>query len=140
MLCGLYLQKKGIFYCKNEDTKELHPCLGFFLCFSLSLSLSPSHASPDSDVAFWEEGRMDIGVCERVHFSLEKKVNRWSHYQHSHLGRHSRFLLVLLSCINGIKSKPHIHSYFLTAFPLEDFMNPGKYNITYMCSLKYDTN
>ena len=101
MLCGLYLKKKGIFYCKNEDTKELHPCLGFFLCFSLSLSLSPSHASPDSDVAFWEEGRMDIGVCERVHFSLEKKVNRWSHYQHSHLGRHSRFLLVLLSCING---------------------------------------
>ena len=45
----------------------------------------------------------------------------------------------MLYCIDGIKGKPQIHSYFLRAFPHKDFMNQGKYDITYMCNLKYDT-
>ena len=125
-------KKKAFIILRMKTLKNCTLVLAFpLILFSFLSSLFPGspfimnylHASPESDFAFWEEGRMDIGVCEWVHFSLEKKVNRWYHYQHSHLGIHSRFLPALLSCINGIKSKPHIHSYFLTVFPLEDFMN-----------------
>ena len=141
--------KKGIFYFKNEDTKELHPCLGFssnpiFLSLEsipwITLHNELPACKPWFRLCFL--GRRQDGHRRLwgSTFLLGENSEQWHHYQHSHLGRHSRFLPALLSCINGIKTKPHIHSYFLTAFLLEDFMNPGKYDITYTCSLQSDTN
>ena len=84
MLYGLYLQKKAFFILRMKTLKNCTLVLAFpLILFSFLSSLFPGspfitnylHASPDSDFAFWEEGRMGIGVCEGAHFSLEKIVN-----------------------------------------------------------------